>query len=413
MPSAIGPSVSFACPACRKKFNAPGSLAGREVKCSGCGGAVTIPSVGGVTQSSVSSPVSPSPTAVWQTPGPRAATPAQRPGGSAPPTPATSTDVTWRPSASSPSGSALASSSTPTAGAQALSRSRSPTGQGRPATWGTAVGVMAVVLLIGGLVAAGSRVRNFDRHAAQPGADVVPAASSVPPGRVIRPSDVDGVINSVRINEMSSKNVYQQMVSYARGTMEMAALVTLAVGAPAAEVASTKRAAEIAEMGAKTVHQQKAVYLEGTMSLLALAARASGASATDVGSILSQVRVNEMGMDTVHQQNANYCDGALLFAELIARSAGASGADAAAIMAEARAADMGARNVNHQIVGRLTGFVRMLGLAAKARGLSTAAVQGILSDMRAADISADTVFQQEVTRLAASLRLLGLIAAGQ
>jgi len=42
--------VSFQCPACRKQFTAPSTVAGRQVRCSGCGGSVTIPRSGSATQ---------------------------------------------------------------------------------------------------------------------------------------------------------------------------------------------------------------------------------------------------------------------------------------------------------------------------------------------------------------------------
>lgn len=42
--------LSFQCPSCRKQFTAPSSVAGRQVRCSGCGGSVTVPSPGSPQQ---------------------------------------------------------------------------------------------------------------------------------------------------------------------------------------------------------------------------------------------------------------------------------------------------------------------------------------------------------------------------
>lgn len=38
--------ISFQCPACQKRFTAPSTVAGRQVRCSGCGGSVTVPRPG-------------------------------------------------------------------------------------------------------------------------------------------------------------------------------------------------------------------------------------------------------------------------------------------------------------------------------------------------------------------------------
>jgi DNA-directed RNA polymerase subunit RPC12/RpoP len=42
--------VSFQCPNCRKQFTAPSTVAGRQVRCSGCGSSVTVPGPGSSPQ---------------------------------------------------------------------------------------------------------------------------------------------------------------------------------------------------------------------------------------------------------------------------------------------------------------------------------------------------------------------------
>lgn len=39
-------NISFQCPTCRKQFTAPASVAGRQVRCSGCSGTLTVPKPG-------------------------------------------------------------------------------------------------------------------------------------------------------------------------------------------------------------------------------------------------------------------------------------------------------------------------------------------------------------------------------
>ena len=39
-------NISFQCPTCRKQFTAPATVAGRQVRCSGCGGTLTVPQPG-------------------------------------------------------------------------------------------------------------------------------------------------------------------------------------------------------------------------------------------------------------------------------------------------------------------------------------------------------------------------------
>lgn len=39
-------NISFQCPTCRKQFTAPASAAGRQVRCSGCSGTLTVPKPG-------------------------------------------------------------------------------------------------------------------------------------------------------------------------------------------------------------------------------------------------------------------------------------------------------------------------------------------------------------------------------
>jgi len=39
-------NISFQCPTCRKQFTAPATVAGRQVRCSGCSGTLTVPQPG-------------------------------------------------------------------------------------------------------------------------------------------------------------------------------------------------------------------------------------------------------------------------------------------------------------------------------------------------------------------------------
>ena len=388
------PSFSFSCSGCGKRLSTPVSLVGRSAKCYKCGHRFVVPAPEAVATASTLS-------------APNAAPPLGHSGAV--------TNPVAKPSPPSLAGpSQQGMNQLPSNGGKPIipkSRPISPHGL-RAIRWG-AIGAIAVIVLgVGGTILARGRASKMYGQAARAAAKVIPAAAAVAPTKVIRQEEVDAILNGVRINEIRSNNVYQQMVSYARGSMEMSELVALGLGASKDDAANGRRAADLAEIGTRTVHQQKAVYLEGMMQLLASGARASGASATEVESIRSQVRTNDIGTDTVHQQCANYCNGCLHFAEIIVRAEGGSSTEATAIMSEARLAEIRADTVHQQIVGRLTAFVKMLALAAQARGASAVVVDGVLSEMRLADISADTVFQQEVTRLSAALKLLGLIATG-
>ena len=367
-------AVSFACPACGKKFSAPAALAGRQLKCSGCLGVVKVPSPGG--------------TAIVRA------------------VPSHGAIASPRGSSAHPVGN-----QTSFGGGTGKVQPYQGGASGAAIVWRSLIWVGGVGIALAVILSLTFRdgVRVWIGRAARATASVVPAVEIVVRGRIVSPSEVGDVLSRVRLHDISSTNVYQQMVCYSRGTMEMSKLVAVALGADEDEANSVLRSAEVEEIGTRTVHQQKAVYFEGTFDLLTVAARGSGVSSLDIDSICSNTRLNDLGTDTVHQQCANYANGCLKMAALLAKREGAASGEVAAVISAASLADLRASNVYQQIVGRLTGFVEVLGIAAKARG---ATVDGIMSEMRTADIRADTVYQQEVGRLTAALKLLGLIATG-
>jgi DNA-directed RNA polymerase subunit RPC12/RpoP len=397
MPPPGRAQVSFECLNCGKKFTVPATLQGRASRCSACGKPIVVPS----TRPATAVPARIDPDAsgdAWVD--------------NVPAAPLITPFVEERQPA--PTQSARGS----------FTRIAPPL----PADDDSAAGTMrstviGILMALGGLALVGGAgfllfnardpVGKRVEQAVRAAASVVPAVRPLARGRVISQAEVDECIRTTKLNDVSSSNVYQQMATYARGTMNMSSLAALAVGAAEGDVKGRLRAAEISEVGTRTVHQQKAAYLEGMLHLLALAARASGASAADVEATMSRVRVVEAGSDTVHQQCANYCSGCLRLAELMAIAEGVASGDTRAVMSQVEIDDAASDTVHQQTVTYLSGLAKMLALAGRARGASASRCDGVLTAIGTADIAAKTVYQQEVNRLDGILELLGAVALGR
>jgi len=224
--------------------------------------------------------------------------------------------------------------------------------------------------------------------------------------------EVDRVIQSTELNDISSETVNQQLATYARGVMQMSELVALAVGAKEAAANAVKSSVSLSEIGADNVYQQKAIYYKATFELLALAAKASGASESNCKAIHSSTEIADISADTIHQQCANYCMASLNFSALSAKALGVDGSKIESVKSNVELAEISAGTVFQQIVCRLQGLVEILELAALARGVNESLVSNAMSNLRIAEISSDTVYQQEVNYLMAAMALLGLIATG-
>lgn len=407
--------ISFSCPGCGKTFSVSPSLAGRKAKCKVCGHSVLIPSAG--TGRVVASPVGlPNPA--------RAVPPKLPPRDSSPAAPLSSGHVLAEPQAPSlwkeglpASGPPLPVSGQAVKGARGHSpgshQGRSSKPVTRPSRYFAVI--VALVLAGGACLAAVMYRPQLTQHfgaVARSASRVVPAARALSPVRVITQEEVDAVIRQTSLNDISSKNVYQQMATFSRGAMKMSSLVALSYGAASADVDGKLRAVDVAEIGTKTVHQQKAVYLEGMQILLAAAAKASGVADSKVEAVLSQVRISDIGSKTVHQQCANYCSGCLKLAELLAATEGVSSDRIRMVMSDVRTNDVTADTVHQQNVAYLAGLTQMLALAATSRGAASSETDAVLREMRLADIGAKTVFQQEVNALVGVMKLLGLLAVG-
>ena len=392
-------NVSFTCSGCGKKFSAPSSFAGKAVKCV-CGASVSVPGAGPRPMNSAPPPAAPS----------RLAPPVMHrpttPGSAIKPAAGISQSV---PLAANRSG-------TTAAGAGAVSRPLALPPHIPQGSWAAGTTVGLAILVVIGLMAVvfigGSQISRFAQRVARTAARAVPAVRSLSPFRIISPAEADAVISQTVTNDISSKNVYQQMATYARGAMTMSSLVALSFGAAATEVEGELRSAEAAEAGTTTVHQQAAVYLKGMLNQLALTARTAGCTAADVESVLSQVRISDASSSTIHQQCASYYSGCLMCAKLVAIKEGAPADRVQSLMSGIRTGDVSADTVHQQNANYLSGLAQMVALAAKARGASDPRVEAVLQEMRTAGIGTTTVFQQEVTMLGGVIKCMGVLAVG-
>lgn len=242
--------------------------------------------------------------------------------------------------------------------------------------------------------------------------NITPTVPILSVGRKITKDEVDRVIQSTELNDISSETVNQQLATYARGVMQMSELVALAVGAKEAAANTVKSSVSLSEIGADNVYQQKAIYYKATFELLSLAAKASGASESNCKAIHSSTEIADISADTIHQQCANYCMASLNFSALSAKALGVDGSKIESVKSNVELAEISAGTVFQQIVCRLQGLVEILELAALARGVNESLVSNAMSTLRIAEISSDTVYQQEVNYLMAAMALLGLIATG-
>lgn len=407
--------ISFSCPGCEKTFSVSPSLAGRKAKCKVCGHSVLIPAAG---DGSVGTPPVGRPNLT------RAIPPKLPARDSIPAVPFAGGRALSEPGVPStrPEGPTATGPLFPVSGESP----RGPTGrsltshQGRSSKPVTSpsryFAVIVALVLAGGACFAAVMYRpQLTQHfgaVARSASRVVPAARALSPVRVITQEEVDAVIRKTSLNDISSKNVYQQMATFSQGAMKMSSLVALSYGAAAGDIDGKLRAVDVAEIGTRTVHQQKAVYLEGMQILLAAAAKASGVADSKVEAVLSQVRISDIGSKTVHQQCANYCSGCLKLAELLAATEGVSSDRIRMVMSDVRTNDVTADTVHQQNVSYLSGLAQMLALAATSRGAANSKTDAVLREMRLADIGAKTVFQQEVNTLVGVMKLLGLLAVG-
>jgi hypothetical protein len=408
-------TISFSCAGCGKAFSVSPSLAGRKAKCKVCGHSVLIPEADagrvGTPPVGLPNPTRPVP-------------PKLPPRDSSLAAPFAGGHVLSEPQAPSlrneglpASGPSLPVYGEVSRGAKGRSLASHQGRSSKPATSPSrhfAI-IVAIVLAGSACVAAVMYRPQLTQHfgaVARSASRVVPAARALSPVRVITQEEVDAVIRQTSLNDISSKNVYQQMATFSRGAMKMSSLVALSYGAAAGDIDGKLRAVDIAEIGTKTVHQQKAVYLEGMQILLAAAARASGVADSKVEAVLSQVRISDIGSKTVHQQCANYCSGCLKLAELLASTEGVSSDRIGIVMSDVRTNDVTADTVHQQNVAYLSGLAQMLALAAASRGAANSETDAVLREMRLADIGAKTVFQQEVNALVGVMKLLGLLAVG-
>lgn len=407
--------VSFACVGCGKAFTVPASLAGRTAKCKACGHSVHIPAVAQAT--CVTPPVAPGPKT--------SATPPKLPprlSSISGPPPRPIRPLSQQPS-TTPTKRELVDDQSfhfetePRGGTSSRSHGLHQRVMPRtvtPAKYRRLV-VISLLFAVGACIAAVAYRPQLTQKigaVARSASQVVPAARVLSPVRVIRQDEVDTVIRQASLNDISSKNVYQQMATFSLGAMKMSSLVALSYGATSTDIDGKLRAVDVAEIGTQTVHQQTAVYLEGMQILLAAAAKASGVASAKVDAVLSQVRISDIGSKTVHQQCANYCSGCLQLAELLAAAEGASSERIRTVMSGVRTNDITADTVHQQNVAYLSGLAQMLALTATSRGAANAKTEAVLQEMRLADISARTVFQQEVNALMGVMKLLGVLAVG-
>ena len=240
----------------------------------------------------------------------------------------------------------------------------------------------------------------------------VPSMPGLIIGREITKDEVDRVVRSTELNDISSETVNQQLATYARGVMRMSELVALAVGAKESSVSAVNSSVSLSEIGADNVYQQKAIYYKATFELLELAAQASGAGETDLKAIHTSTEIADISTDTIHQQCANYCMASVKYAALLAKALAVEVSKIESAKSSVSLAEISANTVFQQIVCRLQGLVEILELAAIARGANKNLVNDAMTTLRIAEISSNTVYQQEVNYLKGAMTLLGLIATG-
>lgn len=408
-------NISFACNGCGKAFSVPSSLAGRKAKCKACGQSVLIPAQPRKPETQPSDSVSPParatppilpPRAIGDvgpllSGGPRSAASSRASQNKSQPT--------IEPRIHAPGGQSQGSASR--LGIGKLARPPKATAAAKRRVTASIVFVLAVGVVVTALAYRQELTQQLGA-VARSASRVVPAARALSPVRVIRQDEVDAVIRQASLNDISSKNVYQQMATFSQGAMKMSSLVALSYGAASSDIDGKLRAVDIAEIGTQTVHQQKAVYLEGMQNLLASAAKSSGVPSSRIEAVLSGVRIGDIGTKTVHQQCANYCSGCLQLAELLAGAEGASPERIRLVMSSVRTNDITADTVHQQNVAYLSGLAQMLALAATSRGAASSKTDAVLQEIRLADIGAKTVFQQEVNTLVGVMKLLGILAVG-
>lgn len=211
-------TISFACDGCGKGFTVPATLAGRKATCKSCGLSILVPARG-----KAPGPVPPAQRPVRGRAG--LPQPPARPMSRAPTPPLeppTSIDPNKEIDLTSSGAdelleTILGSPPAPTIeitdrGSAGRRRSRgNSAGRSRP----LAVAIVAILVAVGLGLGAVTVIPSFFKrvgNVARTAVRTVPIVRALAAGRVIKQEEVDEVLNQASINDVSSRNVNQQLV---------------------------------------------------------------------------------------------------------------------------------------------------------------------------------------------------------